>query len=132
MAGVLVNQGETIALEALVNKTAPQDLSLRLYTNNYTPVEATTEASVTEATGNGYAAKSLTASSWVTTAGDPSDVTYPEQTFTFTGALGNVYGYYLTQNTSSKLIIAELFSDGPYDVQNNGDEIKVTVKIELS
>lgn len=128
MALVVPNQGEEIALAAFLNKTAPQDLTLRLYTNDYTPVEGTTEANVTEASGSGYAAKALTAANW-TIAGDPREASYPEQTFAFTGALGNVYGYYLTQNTSGKLIYAERFTGAPFNVAQNGDEIKVTPKI---
>jgi hypothetical protein len=131
MAGVLVNQGETIMLEALVNKTAPQTLILKLFKNNYTPVEGDTEAAYTEADFTGYASVSLTPATWVTTAGAPSDVTYPEQTFTSSAnqMLQNVYGYYLVQTTSGKLVAAERFSNGPFPIQNNGDAIKVTPKI---
>jgi hypothetical protein len=128
---VLPNQGEQLALEAMVGKTAGQNLVLRLYTNNYTPVEGTTEASVTEASGNGYSAITLTAANWSFAAGDPSTLSYAEQTFTFTGALGNVYGYYFTQVTSGKLVWAEKFTNGPYNIQNNGDQIKITPAITL-
>ncbi|HXG55613.1 MAG TPA: hypothetical protein VNJ03_09575 [Vicinamibacterales bacterium] len=85
MPGVLLNQGETIALEALVNKTPPQTLVLKLFTSNTTPAEGDTEATYIEAAGFGYAPVSVTPASWTTTAGAPSDVTYPEVTFTFTG-----------------------------------------------
>lgn len=131
MAGVLVNQGETIMLEALVNKTAPQTLVLKLFKNNYTPVETTTEADVTEADFTGYASVSLTPATWATTPGAPSDVTYPEQTFTSSAnqAAQSIYGYYLVQTTSGKLVAAERFTNGPYSIQNLGDAIKVTPKI---
>jgi len=129
MALVVPNQGEQIALEALLNKTAPQNLVLRLYTNDVTPGETDTEAAYTEASGDGYAAENLTASSWVVTPGAPTSAAYPQVTFTFTGALGNVYGYYLTQAVSGKLVYAERFSDGPYAIANNGDQIKVTPTI---
>jgi hypothetical protein len=131
MAGVLVNQGETISLEALVNKTAPQTLVLKLFKSNTTPAEADTEGSYTEATFTGYGSISLTGANWVTTAGAPSDVTYPEQTFTSSANQSPelVYGYILVQTTSGKLVAAERFSNGPYTMQNNGDAIKVTPKI---
>jgi hypothetical protein len=133
MALTVPNEGEQKILEALVNKTAPETLVLRLFTNNYTPVEASTGASFTEATGSGYSSVSLTGASWAAaTAGDPSYTTYPEVTFTFTGALGNVYGYYITQTTSGKVMWAEVFTGGPFNVQNNGDQIKVTPRIEMS
>lgn len=128
MAGVLVNQAEVIALKALLNHTAQSyNLILRLFTNNQTPVETHTEADYTEAAGNGYAAATLTGASWTVNPGAPSSATYAEQTFTFSGALGNVYGYYYTAN--GVLISAERFTDGPYNIQNNGDSIKITPTI---
>ena len=128
MALLLPNQGEGIALEALVNKTAPQNLVLRLYKSNTTPGETDTEATYTEADFTGYSAVTLTGGSWTTGTGT---VSYAQQTFTSSAGSQNqnVYGYYLTQVTSGKLVWAERFSDGPYNVVNNGDEIKVTPTI---
>ena len=123
---VVPNQGETILLEALVNKTAPQNLSLHLNSNNVTPAETDTEAAYTEMSGNGYAAVNpLTPASWTATPGAPSSIAYPEQTFTFTGAAGNCYGYYIKQVTSGKLVWSERFSGAPWVINNNGDQIKV-------
>lgn len=128
MAGVLVNQAEVIALKALLNHTAQaNNLVLRLFTNNKTPAEADTEADYTEANGYDYAAKTLTGASWTVNPGAPSSATYAEQVWTFTGALGNVYGYYYTAN--GVLVAAERFPDGPYNIQNSGDTIKVTPTI---
>lgn len=131
MTLLVPNAAESIILANFLNKTAPEDLVLRLYSNNKTPAEADTEASYTEATGGGYAAVNLTASSWAITPGAPSSGAYPQVTFTFTGVVGNVYGYYITQFTSGKLMWAELFTNGPYNIQNNGDQIKVTLTITL-
>ena len=127
MSLVLVNQGESGVLTAFF----AQALHLRLYTNNYTPVQATTEAAVTEASGNGYAAAALTGGSWTLSGSSPTQAAYAQQVFTFTGALGNVYGYYVTRDSDSKLMFAELFSNGPYNIQNNGDQIKVTLQFTL-
>jgi hypothetical protein len=131
MALVLPNQGETIALEALVGKTAGQNLVLRLYKSNTTLTETTVETDLTEANFTGYTAVTLTASSWVTTAADPSHTNYPATAFTSTAGSQNqnVYGYYLTQVSSGKLVWAETFSDGPYNIVNNGDSITVTAVI---
>ena len=128
MALLLPNQGEGIALEALVNKTAPQNLVLRLYKSNTTPGETDTEATYTEADFTGYSALTLTGGSWTTGTGT---VSYAQQTFTSSAGSQNqnVYGYYLTQATSGKLVWVERFSDGPYNIVNNGDEIKVTPTI---
>jgi hypothetical protein len=130
MAGVLVDNGESLMLQLIVNKiTTPENLVLRLFTSNTTPGETDTAGTYTEASGSGYSAITLTGSSWTVSGTSPTQIAYAQQTFTFTGALGNVYGYYLTRATSADLVAAERFSDGPYDVQNNGDTIKVTVQI---
>lgn len=128
MALVLPNQGETIALEAIVGKTAGQNLILKLYKNNITPGETDTEATYTVADFTGYEDQTLTASSWVKTEGAPSNVTYPQCTFTSTTGSQNqsVYGYYLVQVTSAKLVWSERFTDGPYVIVNEGDTIKIT------
>lgn len=122
MAFMLPAQGENAMLTAFF----AANMSLRLFTNDYTPVETTTEASVTEAAGNGYAAITLTGGSWTIAGSSPVQASYAQQTFTFTGNLGNVYGYYITRNSDNKLMLAERFTDGPYAITQNGDQIKVT------
>lgn len=122
MALVLVDQGENGMLTAFF----AQAMTLRLFTNNYTPIETTTEAAVTEAVGNGYTAKPLAGGSWTISGSSPTQAAFAQQIFTFTGALGNVYGYYVTRDSDSKLMFAEKFTDGPYNIVNNGDQIKVT------
>ena len=94
-----------------------------------TPSESTTEASLTEANFTGYAAITLTAASWTYTSGDPSSIAYAQQTFTSSAGSQSqpVYGYYVTQVTSGKLVWVERFTDGPYTIVNNGDTIKVTL-----
>jgi hypothetical protein len=128
MALVLPDQGEGIALEALVGKTAGQNLILKLFKSNTTPGETDTESTYTEANFTGYTNLTLTASSWVTTTGAPSSMAYPQVTFTSTAGSQNqpVYGYYLVQVSSGKLVWAERFTDGPYTIVNLNDAIKVT------
>jgi len=126
-AALLVpNAAEDVMLQNILNKTAPQDGRLKLYTNNITPAETDTEASYTEAAGFGYADILFSPASWTITPGAPTSAAYPQQTYTFTGALGNVYGYYVVQTTSGKILFAERFSTGPFNIVNNGDQIKVT------
>jgi hypothetical protein len=128
---VLPNVGEGRVLRDMVTN---ENFTLKLFTNNITPAETDTAGTYTEASGNGYAAKTLTntvtGGTWVITEGAPSFVTYAQQTFVFTGALGNVYGYYVVGAVSGTLRWAERFTDGPYNIQNNGDEIKVTPRFE--
>ncbi len=131
MTLVVCNQGEGLALEAILNKTAGQNLVLKLFKNNITPGETDTEGSYTEADFTGYSAPTLTGSSWTVTPGAPSSAAYAQQTFTSSAdqASQSVYGYYLVQASSGKSIWAERFSDGPYAIANNGDAIKITPTI---
>jgi len=128
MALLVPNVGEDVMLQNILNKTAPQNGRLKLFTNNITPSETDTFATYTEATGFGYADILLAPGSWSITPGSPTSAAYPEQTFTFTGALGNVYGYLVNQTTSTILMWVERFTNGPYNIQNNGDQIKITLQ----
>jgi len=48
----------------------------------------------------------LNGSRWgITQSGGTTTATYPEQTFTFTGAAGNVYGYYITRANNMPLAL---------------------------
>lgn len=107
--------------------------TLKLYTNNVTPGESDTAGSYTGAAGFGYGDKTLTGTSWsVATVTGTTTASYAQQTWTFTGALGNVYGYFVIRADSGVLLWAERFSDGPYNIANNGDQIALTPKIELA
>jgi hypothetical protein len=129
MALLVPNVAEDVMLQNILNKTAPQNGALRLFTSNTTPAETDTFATYTEAAGFGYAAiNPLAPGSWTITPGAPTSAAYPEQTFTFTGALGNVYGYLVNQTTSTILMWAERFTTGPFNIQNNGDQIKITMQ----
>jgi hypothetical protein len=126
MAVIFPNGSEQLIAEMIVNKTGAQNLTLRLFTNKYTPTELTTEANLVEASGFGYSSFALTAANWSIVLGNPSTFSYPLHTFTFTGALGNVYGYFITQTTSGKLFLVERFVDGPYQVASGLDTIDIT------
>jgi hypothetical protein len=126
MALLVPNAAEDVILQNILNKTAPQDQRLKLFTNNVTPAETDTEASYTEAAGNGYSDVALNGAAWTVTPGNPTSAAAAQQTFTFTGALGNVYGYYVVQQTSGKILWAERFTGAPFVINNNGDQIKIT------
>ncbi len=129
MALVFPNTGENLSLEMLVNKTAAQNLVLRLFKSNTTPAEGDTAGTYTEADFTGYSSITLTGASWGTASG--GSIAYAQQTFTSSAnqSTQNVYGYYYTQASSGTLVAAERFSDGPYGITNNGDNIKITPTI---
>jgi hypothetical protein len=123
------NVGEGKMLEHVLNKTAPENLVLRLFQNDVTPADTDVAGTYTEATFTGYSAITLTGSGWTVTTGAPSEAVYAQQSFTSTAGSQNqtVYGYYVTQATSGVLMWSERFGTS-YTIQNNGDTIKVTPK----
>ena len=134
MTLVLVNGGEVIVVNATTTKTVGENLVLGMFKNNYSLLESTVTADLTAADFTGYSAETLTAASWTTTAGAPTNTTYPEVTFTSTAGSQSqpIYGYYLTQVTSGLLVWAETFTDGPYTITNNGDTIKITLNFTMA
>lgn len=131
MALRVPNASEARMLENILNKTAPQNLVLCLYVNDVDTAETDTVATFTEASGSGYANITLTAASWTVSSGAPSEAVYPQQVFNFSGALGNVYGYFVKEATSGLLKWAERFSNGPYLVEGADTPIRITPKITL-
>jgi hypothetical protein len=127
------NVGEALMLAHMVGKTAIEDLVLKLYKNDVTPAEADTAASYTEADFTGYAAATLTGASWVITPGAPSSAAYAEQAFASSAdqSTQSIYGYFVVGASSGTLAWAERFSDGPYAITLNGDEIDVTPQYTL-
>jgi len=131
---MIINQSaKTQALSYLVgNDSTVEALTLRLFSNNATITDTTLAASVTEVTsGDGYTPIVLAGSSWTVAAGPPPAASYPQQTWTFTAPKGNIYGYYVT-NDSGVLLLAEKFATGPYNVQTSGDVISVTLSLRLT
>jgi hypothetical protein len=130
MTIVVPNTGEVLALEYLVNKTAPENLKYQLFATNVTPAETDTAGTYTIATGGGYADKTMTGASWSATGGAPSTIAYAQQTWTFTGALttnATIYGYIAVLATSGTLVLAETFTS--FTPAANGDNIKLTPTI---
>lgn len=133
MTLVVPDTGEVLALTNFLNKAAAQDQKLRLYSNNITPAESDTTATYTEVAWTGYAAISLTGTSWTVTGGAPTSAAYAQQTFTSSAnqSAANNYGYYVNQTTSTTLMWSERVTGAPYVIQNNGDNIQITPTITM-
>lgn len=127
MALLVPNAAEDVMLQNILNKTAPQNLKLKLYKNNITPGESDTEATYTEANFTGYADVTLTGASWTITPGAPTLASYAQQTFTSTAdqTAQSIYGVFVVQVTSGKLMWAERFAN-TYTIANNNDAILYT------
>lgn len=141
MSLLVPDVGEILMLQYLVNMLATDGTSgpssgqrlLRLFTNNLTPTDSTTLATVTEAVGStGYAPITLVGASWTTTqvAGVTTAV-YSEETFTFTTAV-TVYGYYVTTIYGSPALLwLERFSGAPFILPSGGGQIAISPRISL-
>jgi hypothetical protein len=113
--------------------------SLRLFTNDVesglttAQKDALTEASFTEATFTGYAAKTLTGGAWTTTPGNPGSASYAVQAFTSTAdqTPETVYGYYVLRSSDSKLEWYGYFA-APGVVQYNSESVVVTPALTLA
>lgn len=131
MSLLVVDGGESLALQYLVNKATPQDLKLVLFKSNITPAETDVIGTYTEADFTGYSLVTLTGASWTVSGTAPTSIGYAQQTFTSSAGSQNqnVYGYLLKRAAGGELVLAERFSDGPYNIVNNGDLIKITPAI---
>jgi hypothetical protein len=132
MALVVPNSAEGFILGYIVGTDTPEALTIRLFGNDYTPTEIDTVAAYTEVTGGGYAGISLSSLNWTITDGDPSLAEHTQVSWTFdatAASVGNVYGYYVTRDTSSDLVWAERFTNGPYNIQTENDQIRITPRL---
>ena len=135
MSGIVCNGARAVMLANALNKTAPSDLTLRMYKSNTTPADSdnVNASGYTESTFTGYAGIPLTAASWSITVAHPAIASYAQQTFTSSAnqTAELAYGYYIT-NAAGNLVAAERFSDGPYSISANGQTVKVTPNISLT
>lgn len=127
MTLVVPNVGENLMLAHALNKTAPEDLTLKLYKSNTTPGETDTASTYTEADFTGYSSVSLTGTNWTITNGNPTSAAYSQQTFQSSAnqTPQTIYGYFVVGASSGTLYWAERFSSSQV-IQNNNDTIKVT------
>ena len=134
MALVVPNQGELQLLQKLLKNTSDtEDYLLRLYQNNYNPVEGSVLGSFTEADFTNYAQKTIARGDWAAPSingSNKAESSVAAQSWTC-GASGNtVYGYYIVGATSGVVLWAEKFSVSR--VLGDGDILNVTPIFNLS
>lgn len=131
MALVIPDVGEVVLLSNMLNKVAPTNTVLRLYSNNLTPSSTTVLGDITQVTATGYSAITLTAATWtVATTLGVTTASYPEQTFNITTA-ATVFGYYIT-NVGGDLLWIERFTAAPFQLPGSGGQILITAQISLN
>jgi hypothetical protein len=125
MTLVVATVGANLALEHIVNKTAPENLIVKLFKSNTTPAITDTAATYTEAVFPGYAAITLTGATWA--AASARSIAYAQQTWTASGvSVDDIYGYYIVGAVSGTLYWAERDASAPFAVRVAGDAVKIT------
>lgn len=132
MALVIPNASEVKLLNNLLNISAPTNTILHLYSNNLTPSSTTVVGDVTETASGGYAAITLTSSSWTvaTSGGGITTASYAEQTFNITTS-ATIYGYYIT-NLAGDLLWLERFTAAPFQLPGSGGQVLITSQLSLN
>ncbi|MCA1572427.1 MAG: hypothetical protein LC798_19425 [Chloroflexi bacterium] len=118
--------------------TTPATLYLGLFTSQTaTTVPAATAVlatgtGVTEATGSGYARQSIAAAAWAAASGASGTrrTLGPQVTFTATGALGPITGFFIA--TAGVALFYANFDDGTAVTLQNGDSLRVTPTWQLN
>lgn len=127
------NVGENKLLEFALGKATPGNQTLKLFVNNITPGATDVAGTYTEMSTLGYAAKTLTTSSWtVTNVSGSATAAYAQQSWTFTaGTSVTIYGYFVIDSTTGILLWAERFS-APIAVDAGGDALRLTPSFTLT
>lgn len=136
---VLVTQGEQALLAGTWSTQVAS--SCRLFVSDPSAAltdagrNALTEDDFTEPSFTGYAAQSLTSGNWTVAAGEPSDMTHTQVTFTCSSGPGSpeeVDGYYVTRDSDGLLIWFDVFTDGPSTIAETSDSIAFQPKVTIS
>ena len=133
MALVVPDLGEIELLtKLLINTNDTEDYIVRLYKNNYSPINTTVVGDFTEADFTNYTAKTITRSDWASpsTVANKAESSATAQSWTC-GITGNtLYGYYVIGSTSGVCLWAEQFAASRILV--DGDILNLTPKFTLS
>lgn len=134
MAIKVPNVGELRLMAILRAQINGGGVTLRLYQNNYTPVDGSVLADFTECDFDGYAAKTLTAFTVPILVGGEAYIAEGPQIWTATGGVtpNDVYGYYVEDPVDGEVIWAARFTGAPIVVDGAGDVVVVTPTFTLA
>lgn len=116
--------------QRLLLRLLDEPWTMRLYQNGHEPAETDTSDDYVEAEFPGYRAAVITSGSWKF---DDANATSERQIFEVSiDMLEPVYiaGYYTT-NSDGALGWALRFSDGPYRLKNDGDNVRIVPGLAL-
>ncbi len=133
MALKVPDPSERALLDALTGSTLLTGCHVRLYKNNYTPVDATVVGDLTAADFQGYSQANLASPAAATTVSNKAVTSWDQVTYTKgAGGTGNsIYGYYVV-DSAGNLLWAERDPAAPVDMSVDGNQYKVTPKLTLN
>lgn len=129
VTGITTANGENDLLQVGIGVRS-RTWSVALFFSNITPTEDTDFVNYTEVSGGGYARKALTPANITITAGDPATATHPDLTWTFSSAVGNIYGWALVDEYGYVKCI-NTFPDGPINIDAAGKQVILAVSFSL-
>lgn len=126
---VVPDVGELYILAAWISGFPPSSLFVRLYQNNYTPLDSTILSDLTVATFSGYSQQSVTLGTPTEVANKAKTVGTAPQVFTHNGGgtSNTIYGYYVVDTSTGDLVWVERFGSSQI-MTNNGDQISITIQ----
>lgn len=132
---VIPNEGKQRWLDAALQSagfSSAEDYDVKLYQNNYTPVDTSTTSNFTEATFTGYTLVTITHATFPAASISSNIAVSDAGNATFScsgGASQTIYGCYVVGHTSGKVYAAVIF-DASITVVS-GLSISVDVKFQL-
>lgn len=129
---VVTNSGEIQLMQRALDSTASQEnLLVKLFKNDYTPVATTDSTDLTVADYDSYADGTMVTGSWgaAATDGTGSAVISYGSNFVFdgTGSTNTVYGYWVEGQTSGDVYWAERLSNAV--TVGGGSSFTITPKL---
>lgn len=125
MANIVTpDEGELELLDKALKDalTVDENYLLKLYRNDYTPVQGSTATNFTAATFTNYAIKTLTRAGWnsATTVSNKAKSVYGTQQSWTCGSTGDtVYGYWVEGATSGKVLWAQRLDSAQSMTENS-------------
>lgn len=109
--------------ERVLALVTSRELLLKLFTNDITPAAGDTANRYVEPR-YGYTHKTLSPTHWHPA---PNGMMYPEQTFTFSEKIGDVYGAFLVFKNTGELLGVERFGEHPIMIPTSAHKLIVSV-----
>ena len=136
-ATIVPNEGELVLLDYMLRLTTNNDEQvLRLFQNDVTPDQDTTDGTFTEANFQGYESVTLVRGDWdaaTTNQSGRAESRYSNAplTFTCTGTGNTIYGYWVeTADPSPTVLYAQKFDN--MKPMGNGDSLNINPIFSIS